>query len=246
MAGLNVGAGNMGSFRGMPEMRFNRPKPQEQTNQQAGYDVGRWNSLPQSEQQKYQAGGGAPGINAAPSQPPPRWSKFGGMLANQDILPSTMDPYRKYGTVSGGRMTPPTNQYAQNQPIRFTPGGEYGSPGPSANFTPPPIKGPGPGMPPGFDPSNMETPGGGGNPWLERGGFTGGQMPPGIGSGTSGLIRQMHGPMGPSPQFGYYNPQTTIPDMQQGNPMANRGFRGAYGGAGATLPNRPFRNNLFY
>jgi hypothetical protein len=40
--------------------------------------------------------------------------------------------------------------------------------------------------------------------------------------------------------------RASIPDMQQGNPMANRGFRGAYGGAGASLPNRPFRNNLFY
>jgi len=113
MPGMNVGTSNLGSFRGMPEQKFDIPK-QEQRKRRHSYE--RDNQTP----------GVDTGPSTTPTTPAPRWSKFGGMSANQDILPSTMDPYRTYGTVSGGTMTPPTNPYGQNQPIRFTPSGEYG------------------------------------------------------------------------------------------------------------------------
>jgi hypothetical protein len=242
MAGLNVGMSNIGSFRGSPEMRFNKPKsPAAET----------------------PSASPSPGIDTAPSQPPPRWSKLGGMLANSDALPSAMDPFRSYGTVSDGKVIPPSNPYGP-PPGFSTSGGagtwEGGGPGPSPNFTPP---------------SPAMTPPQGPNPWLERGGFTGGQLPPDVQSDSSGASTGFWNPQAPKldPTTGQYqvpipsNPgleyepgivgPTTppglriprrnpySPSMPQGNPMANRGFRGAYG-AGAPQPNRPFQNNLFY
>lgn len=189
-----------------------------------------------------------PSVDTAPSKPPkmefayntgdmnaPRPNfRYSGMMGNQGILPQVGDPFRTYGTVSGGRMTPPANPFAQNQPIRYTPGGEYGN------------------MPGQINTGPSQTP-----PWFQppTGGFTGGRMPPDIQSQSAGASTMPQiVPNRPFPnmsgvgrrQVGYNNPQTSIPNMQRGNPMSRPGLRGAYGGSSETLPNTPFRNNLFY
>lgn len=201
MAGMNVGTSNLGSFRGAPEISSPMPKPAQSQRRGRHHGFDRRNE--------------SPVIDSAPSKPPPRWSKLGGMLSNQDILPSTMDPYRKYGSVSGGRMTPPSNPYEQNQPIRFTPGGEYGG-------GQPPMSG-------DIDSGPSQ------NPWLSRGGFTGGQMPPNMGGGGEGIGYFPPPPPG-QPWIGggpeYMNPQqSNVPNMGQagmGGGMIG-GLRGAYG-----------------
>ena len=225
MAGLNVGG--WGNFPGQPQnTRIANPAPAPVEN--SGVNTG------PSKPQGFRGPAGGGGINI-------------GRTSLMGALPSVGDPFRTYGTVEGGRVIPPSNPYGQNQPIRFTPGGEYGGggPGPSPQFTPP----------------SMPSP----QDYMNRGGFTGGQMPPDVQSGSAGASIGPSFPPGmripsrnPNPPGGgrgqfppmrgrYTDPNNaSIPDMQQGNPMANRGFRGAYGGAGASLPNVPFRNNLFY
>lgn len=159
MAGLNVGTSNWGSFRGSPETEI--PKPPQQSQRR-----GRWR-------------GRGEGVDTGPTKLPPPIPMGGGMNVGRgsisNILPSPMDPFRTYGTVQGGRVTPPANPYGQNQPIRFTPGGEYG-PGPIQT-----------------GPSQ--------NPYLNRGGFTGMQMPPNV-------------------------DQANIPNMGQGGNMFGGGFGG--------------------
>lgn len=212
----------------------------------------------------------APGIDAGPStppKPPPPQNMGGGInvgrTSKMGILPSAQDPYRTYGTVSGGRMTPPQNPYGQNQPIRFTPGGEYGGNGPGPINTgptppspiPPPIT-PMPNIPMGQPPPMTVPPGAGPrdynmgqpqipldtgpsvppppNPYLERGGFTGGQMPPNIQSETSGA------------STGYYSPPPMIPNMPPMDTPRGRGGLGQmYGGAGPSLSGS-FKRGLFY
>ena len=247
MAGLNVGS--FGNFPGQPQNTgISNPQQAVDTNRspqwgrrRQGMDTG-----PSMPQQRWQGRGGE-----KPTKP--AQSMGGGInvgrTSNMGILPSAQDPYRTYGSVNGGRMTPPSNPYGQNQPINFTPGGTYGNPGsmmnPSGGMDPRggqfggggPIQ-TGPSYWPGGVTGNM---GGGGNPYLERGGFTGGGMPPGIGSDTSGGIAyHPPTPPGQSPwaqetpsSTGYYNPQTRIPNMNQGGGMfGSGGFGGRPMGGG--------------
>jgi len=231
MAGLNVGMSNMGSFRGMPETKIPKPTQPEQSQR-----MSRGNFRNNQER-------GRGKINSAPSM---GGGINVGRTSNMGILPSAMDPYRTYGSVSGGRMTPPADPYGQNQPIRFTPGGEYGGGGPSSNFTPPPMMGPRDGNFGGMNTPLMPPGGGSGattwqnptNPYLERGGFTGGQMPQ---SGSAGISA----PSTPIPEgqlpYTYGGPLPGIPNMPQGMNRPSGGFGAMYGGGG----NR-FRGGLFY
>lgn len=172
------------------------------------------------------------GVDTAPSKPPGRGQVGGlnvGLGSLQKILPTAQDPFRTYGTVEGGRMIPPANPYGTTQNIRYTPGGEWGGGGPINT-------GPSPNLP------NLPN-----IPWFEppTGGFTGGQMPPGMSSETSGA------------RTGYYNPQTQIPNMNMGGTgnIGQRGdqrfqnrsmLRNAYAGAGPSLSSRPFRSQMYY
>jgi len=147
LGGLNAGVSNWGSFRGAPETTIT-PPPQEQKHRRGHRGDG--------QNQK--------GIDSGPSKPMlPSPNSGGGInvgrTGNMGILPSPMDPYRTYGSVDGGAFTPPTNPYGQNQPIRFTPGGEYGS----SIYPPGPIN---------TGPSQMPS-----SPYMEGGGFTGNRMP---------------------------------------------------------------------
>jgi hypothetical protein len=214
---MNVGASNWGNFRGMPEV--SRPIPQPPQNQ--------------------------PGIDTGPSQqpwkpPPPPIAMGGGMNVgrgtNMGILPSPMDPFRTYGSVNNGVMTPPQNPFGQNQPIRFTPGGEYGQ-GPS----PGPINvGPSPNIPSPHPPGPT-----GPSPYMSGGGFTGGQMPQDIQSGSSGASApKPTGIWNPPPnlQLGYQAPNnepSPFPNMPQGMRNIGGSLRNTYGGGGG-------RNRLFY
>jgi hypothetical protein len=119
------------------------------------------------------------------------------------ILPSAQDPFRTYGSVENGRMTPPQNPYGQNQPINFTPGGEWGGGGINT----------GPSRPPW-----QETSGGGGNPWLERGGFTGGNLP--------GMPQNSMGDGGGG--TGYFNPSPQLMNSG-GSQMGGRRMHGGFG-----------------
>ncbi len=189
MAGLNVGA--WGNFPGQPQNKvIPKPKPEPQQS------MGRRRRHRNREE----------GIDTGPTKPPinPRGQMGGlnvGLGSVSKILPSPMDPFRTYGTVEGGRVIPPANPYGQNQPIRFTPGGEYGPP-------------PSPMMPPGINTGPTQMP-----PWFEppTGGFTGGQMPPPIGSETSGM---MGGGMPPS----------RIPGRPQRSPFGGGRIGGGFSG----------------
>lgn len=247
MAGLNAGWGDYGGqFQRAPTTAINKP-PQ-------GVDTGP--SAP------------PPTPQTPPSRPPMRMG--GGInvgrTSQMGILPSPMDPFRTYGNVEGGRMTPPANPYGQNQPIRFTPGGEWGGGGPGPINT-------GPSYAPGDSPQD----------WISRGGFTGqggGNTLPNtppmggpIQSESSGASAMKPGvpPRNPDvpympriipgggPDFptGYYNPQTRIPNMNQGGTggVGQRGdmrfqqrnaLRNAYAGAGPSLSSRPFKSQMFY
>jgi hypothetical protein len=264
MAGLNVGG--FGNYPGMPQ-NTRRAIPQEaQPAPSQGIDA-------------------SPSTSPTPKIPKPDMNMGGGInvgrTSGMGILPSAQDPYRTYGTVSGGRMTPPQNPYGQNQPIRFTPGGEWGgggpgpiNSGPSPNMPPPntgggggyyqpgqmpipPPSTPGPrdynmGKPlipsdsylPGGVTGNIPGPGNvpiqtgpsvpPPNPYMERGGFTGGGMPPDIGSETSGA------------STGYYQPPSMIPNMSPMDTPRGRGGLGQmYGGAGPSLSGS-FKRGLFY
>lgn len=220
MAGLNVGTTNWGSFRGSPETAISNPNPQQVQQPEQSQRMNRGNF------RNFQGRGNRGGVDTAPSKPP---MNMGGGInvgrtSNMGILPSPMDPFRTYGTISGGRMTPPQNPYGQNQPIRYTPGGEYGAGGPGPlNVGPTQIPTP-------MTPPNMPSP----QDYMERGGFTGGGMPPGVGSDSAGMT-------------GYFNPQTAIPNMPQGMNRPGRGGMGSmYGGAGPSLSGGRFRGGLFY
>jgi hypothetical protein len=85
---------------------------------------------------------------------------------------------------------------------------------------------------PQIPPSPIET--GPSNPWLERGGFTGGQMPgPPIQEETAGAT-------------GYYQPPSMIPNMSPMDTPRGRGGLGQmYGGAGPSLSGS-FKRGMFY
>jgi hypothetical protein len=157
-----------------------------------------------------------------------------GRTSNMGILPSPMDPYRTHGTVAGGRVTPPSNPYGQNQPINFTPGGTWdggGGQGQGGGFLPRP-----PQMPPpmggGIDVGPL-PPGGyeGYDPTRGTGGFTGGQMPP---MGGGGEI--MNPDIGNS-GWGYQGPPAQPPQNPNGGMFGGGSFGG--GGFRSMYRNRP-------
>jgi len=208
MAGLNVGMSNWGGFRGGQETAIPKQPEQSQRMNQGNF-------------RNFQGRG--QGMDTGPSKAQGFRGPAGGggintgRTSQMGITPSPMDPYRTYGSVMNGRMTAPSNPYGQNQPIDFTPGGTYGGPiqtGPSVGG------------------GATQNP----NPYLERGGFTGGQTPsPDVMSGSAGAT-------------GYYNPPTQIPNMPSGMNRPNMGGLGAmYGGAGPSLGGSRFgRGGLFY
>jgi hypothetical protein len=229
MAGLAAEWGRWGQPKGDVYKHVEEPTPQQQPQQ--------------------------PSVNTAPTKPKLQFShntadrnaprpnfRYSGMMANQRILPQVGDPFRTYGNVSGGRMTPPSNPFAETPGIRYTPGGEWGGNGPGPINTgptqPPPMMGPRDGNFGGQGPIPNT------NPYLERGGFTGGQMPPGMQSGTSGAMSQPSRIPGRGqypPSTGFYRPPQGIPSPIPSNPnrgMGNRGFKGMYGGGQ--------ENQLFY
>lgn len=186
MAGLNVGTSSWGKFRGSPESSYTPPPTQG----------GRGNKTS--------------GINTGPTPKPSQFNprgQMGGLNAGKGsqmhILPSggPNDSFRQYGTVQGGRVIPPANPYAPPSNLPTGQGAGTWGPGPinaGPSIMPPqplPIAGPIPNT----------------NPWLDRGGFTGGQMPT-------------------SP---YSDPgRANIPNMPPSGGMFGRGgggFRGAYG-----------------
>lgn len=226
MAGLGVGG--WGNFPGQPQNTV-IPKPQQPEQSQRmsrgnfrnfqGRGRGEIDTAPKPQPFRGPAGGG--GINTG------RNSLLG-------ILPSVGDPFRTYGTVENGRVIPPSNPYGQNQPIRFTPGGEWGGGGP-INTGPTDIPwAPPPGGYGGYDPTQG------------RGGFTnyGQNMPPGMGSDTGGATAPKPGvpptdrmtpympriipggnPFGPIPGGGGM-PPTRIPGNPQQSPFGNRRMGG--------------------
>lgn len=217
MAGLGVGG--WGNFPGQPQ---NTPIANPQQNiPSPGRSRGNFRNM-----QGRGQGQGRGGMDTGPSRPQPFRGPAGGGGINtgrtslMGALPSVGDPFRTYGSVENGRVIPPSNPYGQNQPIKFTPGGEWGGGGINT----------GPSRPPW-----METPDGGGNPWLERGGFTGGQMPPDFNPFTSldpGRSMLHSGSAGA--QTGYYKPQSQIPMNSGGGRFGGpqmgggSGFRGMY------------------
>lgn len=231
MAGLNVGTSNWGAFRGSPETTIPKLQPDQSQRMSRGNF------------RNFQGRGNQGGVNTAPSRPP---VPMGGGInvgrgSMQGILPSSApgDAFRQYASVQGGRITPPQNPYGP--PSNIPTGGGAGTWGPinTAPNMPPP------GMP---------------NPYLDRGGFTGGQMPPGMGNESTSFKDWLGntGPYSPntggqtsignesSGMTGYFNPQTRIPNMPMGNPMMNSGLRSAYGGSPAQMGGGAFRKNLFY
>ena len=209
----------------------------------AGLNVGGWGKFPGQPQNtmipKTQPAPESGGINTAPSQPPsmpttPPISRMGGINVGKGsqmhTLPSTLpgDAFRTYASVNGGQITPPQDMYAP--PSNLPTGGGAGTWGP-INTSPSPSSSMTRTAPPGMgNPFTMPIPDQqpmNSNPWLERGGFTGGQMPSDVQSGSAGAT-------------GFYKPPQSIPneDSFGQRQRYNRGLRGAYGGK--------FQNNLTY
>jgi len=201
---------------------------------------GKFRGSPETIIPKSQAAPESGSINTAPTQSPsmpatPPISRMGGINVGKGsqmhTLPSSMpgDAFRTYATVNGGRITPPQNMYAP--PSNLPTGGGAGT-----------WEGGGPG-PINSGPTNPLQ-------YMQGGGFTGGQMPPQIQSGSAAASMMPQTlPNMPSMRrrMGMGNPNpSAIPNMQSQNPMARRGFRGAYGGGDESSMNSPFKSNLFY
>lgn len=177
-----------------------------------------------------------PGINAGPSKGfgnnrQPR----GGMLSQQVNRPTqqpNLPPNSRLGT-----RPQPGSPGMGGGPINTGP-----TPQPTPQPVGPPIAGPGmsPGMGGGFNPTPQPV-----GPPMMGPPMMGPQQPPMWNPTPQPVGPPIQGPIDSGPT-NYMDPnQATIPNMGMGQSMMG-GLRGAYGGAGAGLSDRPFRRQLFY